>query len=978
MTDADVDIVAAPALPSVYVPRPRLVAQLRDCRVALLLGGGGWGKSALARELAQASEAIALRISCRGDGLPGGLASALADSARRSGHVELAAALGRVDGAAGLVRALTATSDAVLMVVDDLEDLLDTVAAVQLIELAEFLPRPHQLVLAGRQLSKALVPIGLAVERTLGIDALALEPEELALLARELGVDLGAGALASLHEWTGGWVAASLLALRVPGEPGAGVAALLDRLLAPLGSDARNVLGVLASLPLLDESTARAIGAEDVLGEALRRGLPVRPLQGRWLEVANPARDLLARGRTPSAAQLEAVACAYAGKGELRTAARLLLAGGLDGALAALIATTPDHALLAMLGREAIDLVEALHPDVLAAHPRALLSASWICSVLGQTERRQALVDRMASVASRDAVDARLVAAERAHDLAWRHADLERSRRLASCVLEEAGEQELESRGRAHEALARCSGAVGPAHERTWQEYTRAAGVWQRLEEPAREAWVLTWRAVQAEWDSGHHERAIATLDEALVLARANPHVRVLVLPFRAMVLVDVGRYQEAQRTITEAQRLAATLGTPVRAAYAAWAAARAASQQGDADATRAAIEDATRLGLDDSGGGWLYAADCAQLLERVGLSTEADVQLATALAGDDGHREHSLVAQLVVAARRGDAATAETAHRSLECRHPVSRRDGWRLTLLRAWVAREAEPARATRLAVEAFEGAAALGTPRLPLVREPDVARGLLPLAVAGGSPSAVRLQADGVATIRLLGGFAVTDLGRDVTPAAGMPAQALAYVALAGRGVTVDQLMDALWPAADPAKGRERLRVVLYRLRAEVGDLVRRDGDLVRLSPGVVVDAGRFDHLAGGAIARDDGSVAEAALAAYGGELLPDWRYVDWADAPRRRLSWRHLAVLDVLIEHAEAAGDLDRAVRLLQLGIELEPLGEERAMHVADLLQRQGRRLRARGVLVRVEEALTEAGLTGSAGLRARIEELSRAA
>ena len=106
------------------------------------------------------------------------------------------------------------------------------------------------------------------------------------------------------------------------------------------------------------------------------------------------------------------------------------------------------------------------------------------------------------------------------------------------------------------------------------------------------------------------------------------------------------------------------------------------------------------------------------------------------------------------------------------------------------------------------------------------------------------------------------------------------------------------------------------------------------------------------------------ARAALARYGGELLPDDRYEPWAAEPRERLARRYLAVLDRLVDEAEDAGEVDEALRLLERAIAADRLDESRYLRSARLLLAQGRRGRALDVLRTAAAALRELDLQPS--------------
>jgi DNA-binding SARP family transcriptional activator len=245
-------------------------------------------------------------------------------------------------------------------------------------------------------------------------------------------------------------------------------------------------------------------------------------------------------------------------------------------------------------------------------------------------------------------------------------------------------------------------------------------------------------------------------------------------------------------------------------------------------------------------------------------------------------------------------------------------------------------------------------------------------------------VRLPVDAGAgndtwTVELLGSFAVRRGGDDVTPTANHSAQAIKLVALKGP-VTVDELVDGMWPEAAEGVGRVRLRNVLNRVRVTCGPVLVRDGDLVRLTRGTSVDALRFEEAAAKALVAlgsgEDGAAgrALAAVEAYTGELLPADRYVAWASAPRERLSRRYLELLDTLAEESERTGDLGATVRLLELAMDLDPYDESRYVRAARLLAEHGRRAAALSLLHQARVVAEEMGVPLSSTAERLVESL----
>jgi DNA-binding SARP family transcriptional activator len=150
-----------------------------------------------------------------------------------------------------------------------------------------------------------------------------------------------------------------------------------------------------------------------------------------------------------------------------------------------------------------------------------------------------------------------------------------------------------------------------------------------------------------------------------------------------------------------------------------------------------------------------------------------------------------------------------------------------------------------------------------------------------------------------------------------------------------------------------------------------VLARDQETIVVSADVELDAVMFETQARAAIAaRSAGEVrralglARSAVGRYGGDLLPDDRYEEWADAPRQRLRHLYLELLDLLAADAADRGDVDEAVRLVRRACECEPLDEVRYLRLARMLMSQGRRGSARAALERARAVLDELGLAPS--------------
>lgn len=160
-----------------------------------------------------------------------------------------------------------------------------------------------------------------------------------------------------------------------------------------------------------------------------------------------------------------------------------------------------------------------------------------------------------------------------------------------------------------------------------------------------------------------------------------------------------------------------------------------------------------------------------------------------------------------------------------------------------------------------------------------------------------------------IAMLGEFSVT-VARAPVPASAWSRRGAASVvkllALAeGRALHREQVIDALWPTVPVDAALPRLHKAAHYARRAladgradgVGDAVVLRNDQVLLLPGaeVRVDAVEFRLRAEAALASGSAAEAEAALAAYGGVLLPEDLYEPWTADWRDTLGVLHLGLL-----------------------------------------------------------------------------------
>ncbi|MFG1951391.1 BTAD domain-containing putative transcriptional regulator [Micromonospora sp. NPDC048830] len=392
----------------------------------------------------------------------------------------------------------------------------------------------------------------------------------------------------------------------------------------------------------------------------------------------------------------------------------------------------------------------------------------------------------------------------------------------------------------------------------------------------------------------------------ALLLAgHATEALRVLDRPVPA----DAGPVGLACRLLRAAAALtggdphasaaAAAVGLDADQAGLPWLArlARAVPALGGAEAdlkeAAAVVEECDRLG---DRWGALLTAGCAALARSLRGGPEVDEAgrlLDRARAVDSGALVAWAQALLALAAVRARLPDAEVEVRRAEGTARAAGVPGARVLALAAGV--PAAPDRRSALsAVRAVAEQA--GLPRAAvaawLTPEPRPAR---------SAPDSAPL------TVRCLGGFRVCLHGEPLNwsplrPRARAVARILAMYA--GRPVHRDRLLGALWPDTDPAAATRTLHVALSSLRrfldtrlpaGERETLLHRDGDayLLALPSDAWCDVTEFRRALERASRRGSSRDPRAlddlrtAVAAYGGELLPEDGPAEWVVAERETL-------------------------------------------------------------------------------------------
>jgi DNA-binding SARP family transcriptional activator/pimeloyl-ACP methyl ester carboxylesterase len=222
-----------------------------------------------------------------------------------------------------------------------------------------------------------------------------------------------------------------------------------------------------------------------------------------------------------------------------------------------------------------------------------------------------------------------------------------------------------------------------------------------------------------------------------------------------------------------------------------------------------------------------------------------------------------------------------------------------------------------------------------------------------------------------IRVLGSFEVTVDGRVLPHERWQRRRASDLVKLLSlaprRRLHREQAIEALWPGLAPESGAASLRKAAYYARRSLGDsdaVILREGQ-VALWPDAVlqVDAERFAAEGEAALRAGDVEACATAAARYRGELLPDDRYADWAEDPRRRLRSLYLELL--------------RAAGLWEQVLAEEPTDEAATRMLMSMFSEAGNRSTALERYHELRAALARLALEPTPETAALYREIARA-
>lgn len=224
-----------------------------------------------------------------------------------------------------------------------------------------------------------------------------------------------------------------------------------------------------------------------------------------------------------------------------------------------------------------------------------------------------------------------------------------------------------------------------------------------------------------------------------------------------------------------------------------------------------------------------------------------------------------------------------------------------------------------------------------------------------------------------IRTLGRFEIELDGRPLRFAGKAQLRPLdllkALVALGGRAVPVNRLIEVVWSDASQAADHKTLDVTLFRLRRLLGNdqsvlvsnrRVSLNSEIVWIDLWALDDQfARIDPLcgAGPCGCTEFEQAAAEILALYGGSFLNDDPDAEWLAPVRERVRSRFRRCVMRMGDHWESRCEWQRAAALYEHAIGLEPLSESFYCRAMVCLREQGRRSEALDVYWRLRRVLS---------------------
>lgn len=168
--------------------------------------------------------------------------------------------------------------------------------------------------------------------------------------------------------------------------------------------------------------------------------------------------------------------------------------------------------------------------------------------------------------------------------------------------------------------------------------------------------------------------------------------------------------------------------------------------------------------------------------------------------------------------------------------------------------------------------------------------------------------------------------------------------------------EQAMELLWPDSDPESSSNNLHKAIHLARhalepaletaADSHFILTRDQQIVLGAPAKLwIDVEAFEQQAAAALKSEDPTSYEAALLLWGGDLLAEDIYQDWAASRREQLRSTHQTLLQKFARLLEARGEYHPAIERLRQLVALDVANEEAHRQLMQLYALSGQRQQA---------------------------------
>jgi DNA-binding SARP family transcriptional activator len=240
----------------------------------------------------------------------------------------------------------------------------------------------------------------------------------------------------------------------------------------------------------------------------------------------------------------------------------------------------------------------------------------------------------------------------------------------------------------------------------------------------------------------------------------------------------------------------------------------------------------------------------------------------------------------------------------------------------------------------------------------------------------------------SVELLGRARISARGREIA----LSRQSISFLAYLALYRELDHprevLMEHFWSAHEPARARSCLGTALSRLRKSLDihghdwlELSPRGEPRISLSAPIWFDIVAFETGIASALVAPPGELRASArdslvsaLQHYRGDLMLGW-YDNWVLTERERLRLLCLRGYRRLMEHYEAAGDIENALSAGHVALRIEPLQELVQQNVIELYHASGQRAAAIRQYERLAALLKqELGILPSKNTRALIDSI----